>query len=178
MQVSRPQCGMRKNGWTGWTYLPKTPKNLHSGITERTFRPVYVWMDGTNISDGTTTIAPLELIYLLCSTQCDTLNVLSQNINRTIHIYFNLNICVWTQIWLKYCFPLKKVFQIRELRWNLKKGKTNPIFLSQSFLLAPSGALVFIMVYYIPAAARPLCLNFSDSSESKVLKRPNMCYIF
>ena len=47
-------------------------------------------MDGTNISDGTTTIAPLELIYLLCSTQCDTLNVLSQNINRTIHIYFNI----------------------------------------------------------------------------------------
>ena len=53
-------------------------------------RPVNVWMDGTNISDGTTTIAPLELIYLLCSTQCDTLNVLSQNINRTIHIYFNI----------------------------------------------------------------------------------------
>ena len=83
MQVSRPQCGMRMNGWTGWTYLPKT-SHLHSGITERTFRPVYVWMDGTNISDGTTTIAPLELIYLLCSI------VLSQNINRTIHIYFNI----------------------------------------------------------------------------------------
>ena len=41
-------------------------------------------MDWTNISDGTTTIAPLELIYLLCSI------VLSQNINRTIHIYFNI----------------------------------------------------------------------------------------
>ena len=48
----------------------------------------------------------------------------------------------------------------------------------EGFLLAPSGALVFIMVYYIPAAAMPLCLDFSDSSESKVLKRPNKCFIF
>ena len=45
-------------------------------------------------------------------------------------------------------------------------------------LLAPSGAQAFIMVYYIPAAARPLFSNFSDSSDSKVLKRPNMWYIF
>ena len=46
-------------------------------------------------------------------------------------------------------------------------------------LLAPSGPLMFILVYYIhtyPAAA--IFSNFSDSSDSKVLKRPNMCYIF
>ena len=46
-------------------------------------------------------------------------------------------------------------------------------------LLAPSGALVFIMVYYIPAAAT--FSNFSNSSDSKVkvkVKGPNMCYIF
>ena len=45
-------------------------------------------------------------------------------------------------------------------------------------LLAPSGPLMFILVYYIhtyPAAA--IFSNFSDSSDSKVLKRPNMCYI-
>ena len=45
-------------------------------------------------------------------------------------------------------------------------------------LLAPSGALVFIMVYYIPAATFS---NFSNSSDSKVkvkVKGPNMCYIF
>ena len=38
-------------------------------------------------------------------------------------------------------------------------------------LLAPSGALVFFMGYY----KGPL---FSNSSDSKVLKRPNVCYIF
>ena len=46
-------------------------------------------------------------------------------------------------------------------------------------LLAPSGALVFIMVYYIPAATT--FPNFSNSSDSKVkvkVKGPNMCYIF
>ena len=48
-------------------------------------------------------------------------------------------------------------------------------------LLAPSGALVVIMVYYIPAAAAPTFSNFSNSSDSKVkvkVKGPNMCYIF
>ena len=49
-------------------------------------------------------------------------------------------------------------------------------------LLAPSGALVVIMVYYIPAAAaQPTFSNFSNSSDSKVkvkVKEPNMCYIF
>ena len=50
-------------------------------------------------------------------------------------------------------------------------------------LLAPSGALVVIMVYYIPAAQRkqPTFSNFSNSSDSKVkvkVKGPNMCYIF
>ena len=53
---------------------------------------------------------------------------------------------------------------------------------SQLFLLAPSGALVVIMVYYIPAAAaQPTFSNFSNSSDSKVkvkVKGPNMCYIF
>ena len=48
-------------------------------------------------------------------------------------------------------------------------------------LLAPSGALVVIMVYYIPAA--PTFSDFSNSSDSKVkvkvkVKGPNMCYIF
>ena len=46
-------------------------------------------------------------------------------------------------------------------------------------LLAPSGALVFIMVYYIPATTT--FPNFSNSSDSKVKvkeKGPNMCYIF
>ena len=46
-------------------------------------------------------------------------------------------------------------------------------------LLAPSGALVFIMVYYISAA--PTFSNFSNSSDLKVkvkVKGPNMCYIF
>ena len=51
------------------------------------------------------------------------------------------------------------------------------------FLSAPSGALVFIMVYYIPssAAQQPTFSNFSNSSDSKVkvkVKGPNMCYIF
>ena len=49
-------------------------------------------------------------------------------------------------------------------------------------LLAPSGALVVIMVYYIPAAAAaPTFSDFSNSSDSKVkvkVKGPNMCYIF
>ena len=40
-------------------------------------------------------------------------------------------------------------------------------------LLAPSGALVFFMVYYIHTKA-----TFSNSSDSKVLEGPNMCYIF
>ena len=49
--------------------------------------------------------------------------------------------------------------------------------------LAPSGALVVIMVYYIPAAAAaaPTFSDFSNSSDSKVkvkVKGPNMCYIF
>ena len=46
-------------------------------------------------------------------------------------------------------------------------------------LLAPSGALVVIMVYYISAA--PTFSDFSNSSDSKVkvkVKGPNMCYIF
>ena len=51
-----------------------------------------------------------------------------------------------------------------------------------SKLLAPSGALVVIMVYYIPAAAaQPTFSDFSNSSDSKVkvkVKGPNMCYIF
>ena len=52
------------------------------------------------------------------------------------------------------------------------------------YLLAPSGALVLIMVYYIPAAAAAATFsNFSNSSDSKVkvkvkMKGPNMCYIF
>ena len=47
-------------------------------------------------------------------------------------------------------------------------------------LLAPSGALVVIMVYYI-SAAQPTFSIFSNSSDSKVkvkVKGPNMCYIF
>ena len=52
----------------------------------------------------------------------------------------------------------------------------------RTLLLAPSGALVFIMVYYIPSsAAAPTFPNFSNSSDSKVkvkVKGPNMCYIF
>ena len=48
------------------------------------------------------------------------------------------------------------------------------------FLLAPSEALVVIMVYYIPSAAQQATFsNFSNSSDSKVkVKGPNMCYIF
>ena len=33
-------------------------------------------------------------------------------------------------------------------------------------------------VYHGPYPAQPTFSNFSDSSDSKVLKRPNMCYIF
>ena len=57
-------------------------------------------------------------------------------------------------------------------------------FIFFQVLLAPSGALVLIMVYYIPAAAAaPTFSNFSNSSDSKVkvkvkVKGPNMCYIF
>ena len=43
-------------------------------------------------------------------------------------------------------------------------------------LLAPSGALVVIMVYY-----KATFSNLSNSSDSKVkvkVKGPNMCYIF
>ena len=54
----------------------------------------------------------------------------------------------------------------------------------EGFLLAPSGALVFIMVYYIPSSKATFS-NFSNSSDSKVkvkvkvkVKGPNMCYIF
>ena len=53
---------------------------------------------------------------------------------------------------------------------------------STKSLLAPSGALVVIMVYYIPSAAQQATFSdFSNSSESKVkvkVKGPNMCYIF
>ena len=46
-------------------------------------------------------------------------------------------------------------------------------------LLAPSGALVFFVGYYIPSAAQQATFSdLSNSSDSKVLKRPNMCYIF
>ena len=48
-------------------------------------------------------------------------------------------------------------------------------------LLAPSGALLVIMVYYIPSSAAPTLPFFSNSSDSKVrvkVKGPNMCYIF
>ena len=47
-------------------------------------------------------------------------------------------------------------------------------------LLAPSGALVVIMVYYIPSS-KPTFSDFSNFSDSKVkvkVKGPNMCYIF
>ena len=47
--------------------------------------------------------------------------------------------------------------------------------------LAPSGALVVIMVYYIPSAEQATFSDFSNSSDSKVkvkVKGPNMCYIF
>ena len=44
-------------------------------------------------------------------------------------------------------------------------------------LLAPSGALVFFMIYNIPSAGH-FFQFFSNSLDSKVLKRPNMCYIF
>ena len=43
-------------------------------------------------------------------------------------------------------------------------------------LLAPSGALVFILVYYIHT--QPLFQKISNSSDSEVIKRPFMCYIF
>ena len=42
-----------------------------------------------------------------------------------------------------------------------------------SYLL--SGALVFILDYYIPSGREATLSNFSDS---KALKRPNMCFIF
>ena len=54
-------------------------------------------------------------------------------------------------------------------------------------LLAPSGALVVIMVYYIHTYIhvrtyiQPSFSIFSNSSDSKVkvkVKGPNMCYIF
>ena len=52
-------------------------------------------------------------------------------------------------------------------------------------LLAPSGALVVIMVYYhgLLHIYKPSFSNFSNSSDSKVkvkvkVKGPNMCYIF
>ena len=57
--------------------------------------------------------------------------------------------------------------------------------MSIRIFLAPSGALVFILVYYISAAAAHTFSNFSNSSDSKVkvkvkvkVKGPNMCYIF
>ena len=48
----------------------------------------------------------------------------------------------------------------------------------QAILLAPSGALVFIMGYNIPAGRQANLSKFSNSSDSKVLKRPNVYYIF
>ena len=45
-----------------------------------------------------------------------------------------------------------------------------------SLLLAPSGALVFMIGYYMHT--RHFFNFFLDSSDSKVYKRPNMCYIF
>ena len=49
-------------------------------------------------------------------------------------------------------------------------------------LLAPSGALVFFVGYYIPSAAQQATFSdLSNSSDSKVkvkVKGPNMCYIF
>ena len=58
-------------------------------------------------------------------------------------------------------------------------------YMYKKSLLAPSGALVVIMVYYnviyTPAAQQPTFSIFSNSSDSKVkvkVKGPDMCYIF
>ena len=48
------------------------------------------------------------------------------------------------------------------------------------YLLALSGALVFIMVYYIPSKATftHACTNFFKILQGSSDFRPNMCYIF
>ena len=130
-------------------------------------------MDGTNISDGTTTIAPLELIYLLCSI------VLSQNINRTIHIYFNIEYLRFNTNLIEILLSSQKGLSNQgvEVEPEKRENKSN-IFVTVFLISSVRSSSVYHGLNYIPAAAMPLCLDFSDSSESKVLKRPNMCYIF
>ena len=130
-------------------------------------------MDGTNISDGTTTIAPLELIYLLCSI------VLSQNINRTIHIYFNIEYLRFNTNLTEILLSSQKGLSNQgvEVEPEKRENKSN-IFVTVFLISSVRSSSVYHGLNYIPAAARPLCLDFSDSSESKVLKRPNKCFIF
>ena len=76
---------------------------------------------------------------------------------------------------VKLCWEvkLKRSESVHDFRFQMKVCKGKKV------LLAPSGALVVIMVYYIPAA--PTFSDFSNSSDSKVkvkVKGPNMCYIF
>ena len=55
------------------------------------------------------------------------------------------------------------------------------MFFMINVLLAPSGALVFILFYYIHTYIHTQQATFSkmsNSSDSKVLKRPNIRYIF
>ena len=124
-------------------------------------------MDGTNISDGTTTIAPLELIYLLCSTQCDTLNVLSQNINRTIHIYFNIEYLRFNTNLIEILLSSQKGLSNQgvEVEPEKRENKSN-IFVTVFLISSVRSSSVYHGLNYIPAAAMPLCLDFSDSSES------------
>ena len=133
-------------------------------------------MDWTNISDGTTTIAPLELIYLLCSTQCDTLNVLSQNINRTIHIYFNIEYLRFNTNLIEILLSSQKGLSNQgvEVEPEKRENKSN-IFVTVFLFSSVRSSSVYHGLLH--TCRQATFSTFSNSSDSKVLERPNMCYI-
>ena len=91
---------------------------------------------------------------------------------------------IYPDLSLKKSHGLSLIIAANEPHSHLQSPTPSSSSISTPFtiiisLLAPSGALVVIMVYYIPAA--PTFSDFSNSSDSKVkvkVKGPNMCYIF
>ena len=70
-------------------------------------------------------------------------------------------------------------FVLTENFWSVCISKPCPERYERRLgLLAPSGALVYVYHGLLHTQRKPTFSKFSNSSDSKVLKRPNMCYIF